>query len=122
MKLDKFETLVEGRPVYTSKLSKTGGYIATGILFLVVGGLIYWKFFRVPKFVFINKDVLKNRIQFKMDNSDRIYYIDGGGSIKVGKSIIYSELIKQPDSDLIIGINLTQKLGDKIVKNKMINY
>lgn len=122
MKLDTFSTLVEGTPVYTQKMSKSGQYVFMGVLLLGVSGLVYWKFIRTPKFIIINKDVLKNRVQFKMDNSKRVYYINAGESLNIGKLVITSKLIKQSDSDLVEGIEITQKKGEEIIKNEIIKY
>jgi hypothetical protein len=122
MKLDTFSTLVEGTPVYTQKMSKSGQYVFMGVLLLGVSGLVYWKFIRTPKFTIINKDVLKNRVQFKMDNSDKVYYINGGQTLNIGKTSITANLIKQEDSDLIQGIELVQKKGNEIIKTEKIIY
>lgn len=122
MKLNTFDTVVEGHPVYEAKMSKTTGYVLTGLLVVGVAGLIYWKFFRTPKFKLVNKDVNTNRVQFRLDNSDKIYYLDGGKSMNIGKVTITSNLIKQVDSDLIEGIELVQTQNGEVIKKEIIKY
>jgi hypothetical protein len=57
-----------------------------------------------------------------MDNSDKVYYINGGQTLNIGKTSITANLIKQEDSDLIQGIELVQKKGNEIIKTEKIIY
>lgn len=122
MKLDSFSTLVEGHNVYKGKMSKGGQALLMSVL--IAGGafLVYYKFIRVPKFVFINKDIKTNRVQLKLDSKNKLFYLNGGQTLNISGVTIKSTLIKQDDSDLVTGITITETKGDKVIKEQTITY
>ena len=123
MKLDTFNTLVEGHTVYKGKMSKAGQVLCYIALIGGVSALVYWKFIRVPKFVYINSDPKISRIQFRLDNNSKnTYYINSGQNLNIGKLSFTSTPIKQSDSELITGLILTEKSEGKIIKEQTISF
>lgn len=122
MKLDTFRTLVEGRPVYESKMTKGGQYVLLTILIGGVAALVYYKFIRTPKFTYINKDVKNNRVQLKLDNKADLFYLNGNDSVNIKGVTIKSTLIKQSDSDLITGIKITETKDGQLIKEQTVMY
>ena len=123
MKLDTFNTLVEGNTVYKFKPNKAVTYLFFGAFIAIAGVLFYRKFFRTPKFIYINSDTKINRVQYRLDNNNKItYYINAGETKNIGNVTITATSIKQSDSDLITGITLTEKSNGEVVKEQTINY
>lgn len=122
-KVDHFASLVEGRTVLKpQKLGKTGQVIAWGLLIAGVSGVVWYRYIRTPKFRVINYDAKTNRVQIESDVKRQARYLDGGKSVNLGKITVSSQLIKQPDSDLIAGITLTARKGSEITQTKTITY